>query len=103
MCSPADFFPAASSFHYDLICLCREQGAAGLSCRDLGVLAGLYLAYLASAGPQTSAAGKPGFPCLLHKLSVDLVLASVYELYQHPHLFAFLVLVCSLPDEGQLR
>lgn len=35
---------------YDLICHCREQGSAGLSCRDLGVLAGLYLAYLASSG-----------------------------------------------------
>lgn len=51
MCSPADFFPAPSSFRYDLICHCREQDGAGLSCRDLGVLAGLYLAYLASAGP----------------------------------------------------
>lgn len=74
---PAVFFPALSSFHYDLIWCWREQGAAGLSCRDLGLLAGLYLTYLARSGPQTSAAGKPGFPCLVHKLSLYMVLAEV--------------------------
>lgn len=103
ICSPADFFPGPFSFCYDLICHRREQGAAGFSCRDLGVPAGLYLAYLARSGPLTSAAEKPGFPCLLHKLSLDMMLAGVYELYQCPHLFTFLLFVSSLRDEGQLK